>query len=201
MLELQEVEKFWDYWVGSRHIQKGTLKLNVNFLGAIKQHKNSFLEACQELIDNDHYCHAMNGGKKGRVGLQRAIQNKTIKTKENKVTDIAVESVPEGAFVESLKRSNKSIKAARAEAIGEEAYMVSKRQVEDISIVIKQIKRDLENMLDMSPENAMSLIPGKDFDSKAFFAERLSLTRKLRKANDDFRDMKSDHKLLFGEEL
>lgn len=178
MITIQELDRFWNYWHGSKLLSKGTLKRQVNFLGSIKEYKRSFLKASKQLIEDTNH---LNKGEE--------------------MVDVAVETVPEGAFVDSLKRTNKSIKAARAEAIGEEAYMVSKRQVEDISIVVKQIKRDLENMLDMSPENSMSLMPGKDFDSKAFFAERLSLTRKLRKANDDLSDMKADHKLLFSEEL
>ena len=71
-----------------------------------------------------------------------------VKPEENK--DL---KTPEGAFVESLKRTNKQIKAGRAEAIGESAYIESKRGVEDLQITVRQTIRELDNMLDMSPDS------------------------------------------------
>jgi hypothetical protein len=42
-----------------------------------------------------------------------------------------MDEITKGAFVQSLKRNNKEIKAARAEAIAEDLQLVYKRKVEE----------------------------------------------------------------------
>ena len=83
--------------------------------------------------------------------------------------------VTQGKFVDSLTRNNAKIKKDRAEAIGEDAQVVFKRVVEDLEIEIKKKRRDRENMLDMSPENAMSLMVASDFDAALFVKKDLEL--------------------------
>jgi hypothetical protein len=83
--------------------------------------------------------------------------------------------VTQGKFVDSLTRNNSKIKKDRAEAIGEDAQVVFKRVVEDLEIEIKKKRRDRENMLDMSPENAMSLMVASDFDAALFVKKDLEL--------------------------
>jgi hypothetical protein len=75
---------------------------------------------------------------------------------------------PKGKFIESLQRNNKQIKGDRAAAIGEEAEITFKRAVEDLDLEIKRKKRQLENMLDMSPENSLSLMVAEKFDATLF---------------------------------
>jgi UDP-3-O-acyl-N-acetylglucosamine deacetylase len=86
----------------------------------------------------------------------------------------------QGAFIESLKRNNKQIRGDRAEAIGEDAGIRFKRVVEDLEIDIKRKKRERDNMLDMSPDNAMSLMVAKDFDSAKFVERDLELGIEIR---------------------
>jgi hypothetical protein len=86
-----------------------------------------------------------------------------------------MEEVKAGRFVESLQRNNSKIKRDRAEAIGEDAEVVFKRVVEDLAIEIKKKKRDRENMLDMSPENALSLMVASDFNAQGFVSKDLEL--------------------------
>ena len=69
-----------------------------------------------------------------------------------------------GAFAESLQRNNKKIREDRAIAITEDAQLIYKREVEDMEIQIKQIKRERDQMLDLSPTNADSLVLATDFN-------------------------------------
>lgn len=80
-----------------------------------------------------------------------------------------------GAFVGSLVRNNKKIREDRAIAIAESAEMLYKRQVEDTEIKIKQMKREREAMLDLSPTDAQSLVLASDFDAKNFVDKDIQL--------------------------
>lgn len=85
-----------------------------------------------------------------------------------------------GAFMTSLVRSNSKIRKDRALAIAEAAEMIYKREVEDLGVRIKQLKRERDNMLDLSPENAQSLVLASDFDAKAFVNKDIELGVQLR---------------------
>lgn len=85
-----------------------------------------------------------------------------------------------GAFVASLVRNNKKIKEDRAIAIAESAQMLYKRTVEDIELEIKQLKRDRDAMLDMSPTTADSLVMASDFNAKEFVDKDLAMGVKIR---------------------
>jgi hypothetical protein len=85
-----------------------------------------------------------------------------------------------GAFMSSLVRSNNKIRKDRAIAIAEAAEMIYKREVEDLAVKIKQLKRERDNMLDLSPENAQSLVLASDFDAKAFVNKDIELGVQLR---------------------
>lgn len=85
-----------------------------------------------------------------------------------------------GAFVESLKRNNSKIKEDRAIAIAEAAELIYKREVEDLSIQIKQMKRERDSMLDLSPKDANSLILASDFNEKEFVSKDIELGVKIR---------------------
>ncbi len=110
----------------------------------------------------------------------------------------AVEEKKEGAFVASLKRTNREIKGDRAEAIGEDAQLRYKRQVEDLEVNIKRLKRQRENMLDMSPDNAMSLMIAKDFDSAAFVQKEIELGVHIRNEEIKLEIASDRYKYLFG---
>lgn len=73
-----------------------------------------------------------------------------------------------GAFVGSLVRNNKKIREDRAIAIAEAAEMLYKRTVEDLGLNIKQLRREREAMLDLSPTTADSLVLASDFDAAKF---------------------------------
>ncbi len=106
-----------------------------------------------------------------------------------------------GAFVESLKRNNKKIREDRAIAIAEDTQIVYKRQVEDLIQTIKKIKRERENMLDLSPTNADSLVLASDFDAKAFADKDLDLGVKIRNLEIKLEIAQSQYEKLFGEKI
>ena len=74
----------------------------------------------------------------------------------------------DGAFIASLKRNNKQIREDRAAAIGEDTQLLYKRKIEDLQVTIRRMERELENMLDLSPTNATSLVLASDFDSASY---------------------------------
>ncbi len=95
---------------------------------------------------------------------------------ENNETEVALNlDEMKGAFVGSLIRNNKKIREDRAIAIAEAAQMLYKREVEDTELKIKQLKREREAMLDLSPTDAQSLVLASDFDAKQFVAKDIKL--------------------------
>jgi hypothetical protein len=103
-----------------------------------------------------------------------------------------------GAFIESLKRNNSKIRADRAQAIGEDAEVKYARMVQDIEIKIKQLKRDQENMLDLSPENAMSLKLASDFSADEYVAKDLEIGVKIRNEEIRLEIAQKRYAYLFG---
>lgn len=104
----------------------------------------------------------------------------------------------EGAFLSSLKRNNKQIRDDRAQAIGEDAQLIYKRKIEDLDVSIKRMKRDQENMLDLSPSDALSLKLASDFDSDAYASKDIELGRKIRDAEITLEIAKARYEYLFG---
>lgn len=105
-----------------------------------------------------------------------------------------------GAFVQSLKRNNSKIRADRAQAIAEDTELVYKRQIEDLELSIRKMKRDQENMLDLSPTDAQSLTLASDFDSAKYADKDLELGVKIRNAEIKLEIAKKRYNYLFGGE-
>lgn len=108
------------------------------------------------------------------------------------------EEVKLGAFIASLQRNNKQIKTDRAQAIAEEAEITYKRTIEDLEITIKRLKRQRENMLDMSPENTYSLIVADKFDSRQFTDKDIDLGVQIREAEIRLEIAKASYARLFA---
>lgn len=103
-----------------------------------------------------------------------------------------------GAFVASLKRNNKQIRDDRATSISEDTELIYKRQIEDLDLSIKKMKREQENMLDLSPTNAQSLVLASDFDSAAYVAKDIELGVRIRNAEITLEIAKNRFAYLFG---
>lgn len=102
------------------------------------------------------------------------------------------------AFVASLKRNNSKIREDRAAAIAEDTQLVYKRKIEDLELSIKKMKREQENMLDLSPTNADSLILASDFQSEAYTTKDIDLSVKIRNAEITLELAKVRYAYLFG---
>jgi len=103
-----------------------------------------------------------------------------------------------GAFVDSLKRNNKQIKDDRAEAIVEDAEMAFSRKIQDMERDIKRLVRARDNMLDLSPDNSLSLMLASDFDGEKFASEELKMAMTLRNKEIELELLQNRYKLLFG---
>jgi hypothetical protein len=103
-----------------------------------------------------------------------------------------------GAFVNSLKRTNKEIKSDRADAISEDAEVAFKREVEDLSLTIKKKKRIRDNMLDLSPTNAQSLMVANEFDANEFVKRDTELGLEIRNLEIKYEIANKRYIYLFG---
>jgi hypothetical protein len=113
--------------------------------------------------------------------------------------EVEKEVIP-GAFISSLKRNNKQIRDDRAQAIGEDAQLIYKRKIEDLDVSIKRMKRDQENMLDLSPSDALSLKLASDFNSEEYTQKDIDLGVKIRNAEITLEIAKKRYAYLFGNE-
>jgi len=103
-----------------------------------------------------------------------------------------------GAFVESLMRNNKKIRDDRAQAISEDTELIYKRTIEDLELNIKKMKREQENMLDLSPTTAQSLVLASDFDSADYVSKDVTLGVKIRNEQIRLEIAKNRYEYLFG---
>lgn len=103
-----------------------------------------------------------------------------------------------GAFVESLKRNNRKIREDRAIAIAEDAEIIFKREIEDMELQVKKLKRERENMLDLSPSTADSLVLATDFKSKEFVMKDIEIGVSIRQLEIKLEIAKERYKYLFN---
>jgi len=103
-----------------------------------------------------------------------------------------------GAFQESLYRNNAKIRKDRADSIIEDAELIYKREIEDLEVSMKKLQRDQENMLDLSPTNAMNLTLASDFDSKVYVDKDLEIGVKIRNLEIKIEIARKRYTYLFG---
>jgi len=110
---------------------------------------------------------------------------------------MSIEEV-KGAFVDALKRNNKQIRSDRATSISEDTEMIYKRQIEDIELQLRKMKREQENMLDLSPTDANSLVLASDFDCAKYVEKDILLGLNIRNAEIKLEIAKARFDYLFG---
>lgn len=103
-----------------------------------------------------------------------------------------------GAFVDSLTRNNSQIRKDRAIAIAEDAYTEYRRDIEDTLKRIRDLKREQENMLDMSPDNAMNLRMASNFNAEKFVERDKAIAVQLRQEFIVLEETQKRFKHLFG---
>ena len=111
---------------------------------------------------------------------------------------MADEVKKEGAFVTSLKRNNKQIREDRATAIAEDAQIMYRRKVEDLEVQLKRLRRDRENMLDMSPSDTTSLKLASDFNGETYVNKDIELGVAIRNAELKLEIARRQYEELFG---
>jgi hypothetical protein len=115
--------------------------------------------------------------------------------------DLKMETTKEvstGAFASSLKRNNQKIREDRAITIIETTEMLYKRSIEDTEVRLKQLKRDQENMLDLSPSTADSLRLASDFNAQEYVEKDLKLGVEIRNLEIKLEVAKKRYAYLFG---
>jgi hypothetical protein len=90
-----------------------------------------------------------------------------------------------GAFNASLHRNNSKIRSDRANAISEDTQLIYRRKIEDIELNLTRLRRSQENILDLSPTDAQSLVLANDFDSNAFAETDMGIGIEIR--NEEIR--------------
>jgi hypothetical protein len=103
-----------------------------------------------------------------------------------------------GAFVSSLKRNNQKIRDDRANSIAEDTQLMYKRQIEDLQVTIKRLKRDQESMLDLSPTTADSLVLASDFNSQQFVEKDIKIGVEIRNLTIKLEVATARYNYLFG---
>lgn len=106
-----------------------------------------------------------------------------------------------GAFGESLKRNNSKIKQDRADAIIVKAEKAYRRRIEDIGDEIFAMNTERDAMLDLSPDNAQSLILASDFNQDSFVTKEEQVAIKMRERTVVLEMLKERYKHLFGKEI
>jgi hypothetical protein len=123
---------------------------------------------------------------------------------ETKTTEDTIEATntsaddPQGAFFDSLTRNNRKIRRDRAIAIAEDAELIYGRQVQDLEVKLKRMKRERENMLDLSPTNAQSLVLATDFDAEEYVKKDIALGVDIRNTEIKLEIAKAQYQHLFG---
>lgn len=110
----------------------------------------------------------------------------------------AASAEPQGAFFDSLKRNNKQIRNDRATAIAEDTELVYKRKIEDLEINIRKMRREQENMLDLSPTTTQSLILASDFNCDEYVEKEIELGIKIRNTEITLEIARQRYQYLFG---
>lgn len=105
---------------------------------------------------------------------------------------------PAGAFLGTLTRNNKQIRADRALAITEDAQTLYKRQIEDMQMELKRLGRERVNMLDLSPTDATSLKLASDFNAQDFVTKDIEIGVRMRNLNIKLDIAQESYANLFG---
>lgn len=103
-----------------------------------------------------------------------------------------------GAFVESLTRGSKKIKADRAIVIAESAQLKYKRSIEDMQMDVKTLQRERDNMLDLSPSTSDSLELAKNFDADSFVKKDQAIGLRIREVKICLEEAIERYEVLFG---
>lgn len=106
-----------------------------------------------------------------------------------------------GALQQSLDRNSKTIRKDRAQTISDTARLRYRRAIEDKHLSLRECKSQQDALIDMSPDNTMSIIRVADFDAEEFVKANADLARKIYDLSIVIEVMTADYKRLFGEDI
>jgi len=104
-----------------------------------------------------------------------------------------------GAFRQSLLRNNAQIRADRAESLAGDAMTMYRRRIEDLELELRRLRRDQEDLIDLSPTDADSLVLAADFDADAYASKDLALSVQIRNTEIKHELATARYRYLFGD--
>lgn len=104
-----------------------------------------------------------------------------------------------GAFRTALLRNNAQIRTDRAESLAGDARTLYRRQLEDLELELRRLRRDQEDLLDLSPTDADSLVLAADFDAERYASKDLALSVQIRTTEIKHALALARYRYLFGE--
>jgi len=104
-----------------------------------------------------------------------------------------------GRFLQSMLRNPKAVKASRAMSIHEETQLKYQSRIDLLRLEIKKQERTLDDMLDLSPDNALSLKLATDFNSDDFVDKQIVLRVQIRQNMIKLKEAEKGYVHLFGE--
>lgn len=102
-----------------------------------------------------------------------------------------------GKFVDTLKRNNQKIRADRADKIARSAETMYRRYIEDLKMKIVEMVNEQENMLDLSPTHADSLMLASEFNAQKFVNTDVDLAVRIRQATIKLEEAVKRYNVLF----
>lgn len=85
-----------------------------------------------------------------------------------------------GLFAATLKRNYKQIRDDRAAQIIDVTALKFKRKIEDYEMSIRDMTREMEGLIDLSPTTTQTLVVASDFDADKFIEKSIELGVKIR---------------------
>lgn len=104
-----------------------------------------------------------------------------------------------GALQASLTRPGSKIRADRARQIASSAKLRYRRKLEDLHLSLRESLDKQESIIDMSPDNSLSIINANDFDPNDFVDKNATLARHIHETREAIDVLQKDFERLFGE--
>ena len=104
-----------------------------------------------------------------------------------------------GELQKSLDRNRSKIRADRAEQIADDTRIEFRRSIEDIAREIRRLRSSRSALLDMSPDNSMSIISVKEFSAENFVREASSIAKAIFNKQQELKVLSEEYEFLFGE--
>ena len=106
---------------------------------------------------------------------------------------------PKGALQQSLTRPGVKVRADRARQIASAAKLRYRRKLEDLHLSLREARDRQESIIDMSPDNSLSIISANEFDPNDFVSQNAELAKTIFQTEEAITVLSKDFERLFGE--